>query len=131
MGLSAETFRNIMQSLRSDAACGRNAEQRSEPRVGLRSRATILISHGNRISRRVVRVRDISLSGIGLVCDDPIAEGTAVLVHLPGLPASSIICRVVHCDELDGGVHRIGCHFETVIEPSGDAAALLPPANVG
>lgn len=115
MILSPERFRAIVASLRSDAACGRNAEQRAEPRVGLRTTATIVLraDASGSITRRQVRVRDVSAGGMGLIADEPIApDGTFVLDLRDARARVTLVCRAVRCQSLGNGLFRIGARFE-------------------
>lgn len=129
MILSPERFRAIVASLRSDAACGRNAEQRAEPRVGMRTTATVVLraETSGAIARRQVRVRDVSAGGMGLIADEPIAPDSTFVIDLRDARARvTLVCRAVRCQPLGNGLFRIGVRFERCIELP---ASATPPAE--
>jgi len=114
MQLSAERFEQIVTSLKSDAICGRNSEQRSAPRVGLRVRVRIALRDAKGVvARRTVWVRNVSTSGIGIVDTEPIKVGTHFVVYFEGRGDSmAVLYSAVRCLASSGGVYSIGAKFE-------------------
>jgi hypothetical protein len=112
MQLSAELYRQIVKSLRSDPRSSRNLEKRIAPRVGLRSKLTIArrMPGGAPPVQAVVWVRDLSTSGIGIVVVEPLPMRSEFVALLPGAlgESMSIIYTVVHCKELAKSLYSIG-----------------------
>lgn len=112
MQLSAELYRQIVQSLRSDPRSSRNLEKRIAPRVGLRSKLTIArrLPGGAPAAQISVWVRDISSTGIGFVTSEPLPMRSEIVALLPGAlgESMSIIYTVVHCKELAKSLYSIG-----------------------
>jgi hypothetical protein len=115
MQLTADTFLEIVQSLRSDKSTGGLREQRRNPRVGVRGRATIMVSH--RSSPRViaVNVRDLSGAGIGLLVPEAALEKEdEFLLILPqGIRHNkrAMICTVRRVSQLAESLYSIGALF--------------------
>ena len=101
MQLTVETFRDIVQSLRTDEVNSQFKERRGSPRVGVRGRVNIFVSTptGKRTHR--VMVRDISTTGIGLLAAEKIMQANAefllVLPSSEGGEQRATLCRVKRC----------------------------------
>src|SRR5688572_12018854 len=85
MQLTAETFLQIVQSLRTDGMTAGHREARKAPRVGIRGRVEILLPKSKGAQRINVSVRDLSAAGIGLLINEPfLVRGEEFLLMLPG-----------------------------------------------
>ena len=74
MQLTADTFLEIVQSLRSDKSVGGLREQRRFPRVGVRGRAIIMVGLKTTPRMIAVNVRDLSAAGIGILVPEAALE---------------------------------------------------------
>jgi hypothetical protein len=112
MQLSAELYRQIVRSLRSDPRTSRNLEKRINPRVGLRTKLTITrrAFGSGTPTQSSVWVRDLSTSGIGIVTSEPLQMRSEFAAHLPGAmgEALTIVYTVMHCKELAKSLYSIG-----------------------
>jgi hypothetical protein len=117
MVLSAEKFEIILASLRSDAVCGRNQEKRNNPRVGVRMHVNIAFRRADDVMTTcTMRVRDISLKGIGLLGSTEIPEGTFFAIQLSGRAERvAVVYRVVRCQPIGSDMFQVGASFEQYI----------------
>jgi hypothetical protein len=124
MQLTAEMYREILRSLRSDSHSSRNLEKRGAPRVGLRSKISVI--HGGR-APAITWCRDLSMNGIGLVHTESMPVGSQFTAMFPGHAndALAVIYTVVNCKELSKSLFSIGASLARV-----ERAARLrrPPA---
>jgi len=106
MPFSESKFQVIMSSLRSDEQ--KTNEKRRSPRVGVGVRGIILLHR----SRRVVNVfvRDLSLGGIGITCDQAIESGDhfSLLLTKPDGKATHVLYEVRHCRMAINGIYDVG-----------------------
>src|SRR5437773_3726645 len=66
------------------------------------------------LERRMVRVRNVSRTGIGLVVDRPWQQGLALILELPAEDGvRSARARIVHSTSQPGGTFLVGCVFDT------------------
>jgi len=118
MQLSADLYRQIVKSLRSDPRSSRNMEKRIAQRVGLRSKLTIArkVPGGAAPLQLAVWVRDLSTSGIGIVTAEPLPMKSEFVAMLPGAlgEAMSIVYTVVHCKEQAKNLYAIGATFTRI-----------------
>ena len=123
MNLSAETFLQIIKSLRSDDTSGTSREQRKKPRVGVRGRSSIMIPEksGGRI--HPVNVRDISASGIGLLMNEPlVGVGEEFVLMLPSAGQQSkrqMLCGVTRFNKLSPNLYSVGASFKHEVGDNG------------
>ncbi len=78
-------------------------------------RVTCYPAAGGLGAGRVVRVRNVSRTGIGLVVDRHWGPGTALSLGLPleqGAAPRTCRARVVHATAQPGGCFLVGCTFE-------------------
>ena len=70
--------------------------------------------------QRASRIQDISTQGIGLIVDRSFAQGSVLVLRLPGtsLESRSILVRVKHIEPLANGEFKVGCTF---VVPLSDA----------
>lgn len=113
MRLTAETFDELIRSLRSNAPAG--SEKRRQPRVGLRVRAEVMVrdpATGFGGERAEITIRDISAGGVGLLVPRPIDAGQRFSLVLDGAASRSVRCVVMHCRSVGANLFRIGAKFE-------------------
>jgi hypothetical protein len=102
------------------AGCRQVTERRTSARLALGKRARIRTLRGNQAGLwQTVMVQDVSLSGIGLLCDEPMAADDVFLLHLPDIRDQivQIRCTVKRCESGGfGGVSFVvGAGYEQVI----------------
>ena len=115
MQLTADTYLSILKSLRSDPRSGKTMEKRGSPRVGLRSKLTIVPDGGVSIS---TWCRDLSTNGIGIVHSAPLPLGSQLIAMLPthGKEPLPVVYTVVNCREISRTLYSIGAQLERVID---------------
>jgi hypothetical protein len=100
-------------------------ECRREQRIPVTG-STKIILFATRTSR-IVSLRDVSRSGIGILLDAPLQRGDRFLLLLPSAVASgkrAMVCTVVYCRAIPKGEFEVGAVFTNVL-----ASGLLPPAT--
>lgn len=113
MNLTAETFLEIVRSLRSDGL-PQKLRRRKLPRVGARLRLVILPcgprSAGIAPRAATVRLRDFSRNGMGFIHSEPLVNGQAFLICLEREAGGTVhlLGRVNRCRALDGRHYDIG-----------------------
>jgi hypothetical protein len=120
MRLSAEQYEQIVAALRSDQSRQRQADKRTAPRVGLRMKLQIIPCIPTKTPQKLLlRIRDISGSGIGLLHSEPMLPGTFFLAgFLRGNGQSlMVLYRVVRCKSVGHRQFTIGATFERLITP--------------
>ena len=117
MALSADQFKQIVDSLRSDTSDRGASERRAAPRVGLRTKVTIFMD-GDESRPTGVWVRDLSANGIGFVHGRPIEQNRELLIKLPmrGNHWLSVIYRVMHCKDLSKNLYFVGARLDRINE---------------
>src|SRR3954469_21441610 len=102
MQLSAELYSQIIKDLVSDALGELGRQQRREPRVGVRAKAYILPSL-SATTPIPVRVRDVSVGGMGLLLPRELGPARLFLRLLPkpgAPPPLRLACTVAHCQAI-------------------------------
>lgn len=75
-------------------------------------------------AKEYVSIRDISLTGVGLVCKKPVKTGLDAELILPLEDGYyKVNVKVAHCTQTIGG-HKVGCHLLLV-----DAPVMVPMIN--
>ena len=124
MSLSAEQFIEAITSLTSDPIQdGADHEQRRQPRVGLRSRATIILLGEQAGSAAVsVQVRDLSPAGIGFLHEQKMNLDQQFALVLPRAndTPSVILCSVAFWQPLAGDCYAIGARFRRILRDGGN-----------
>jgi hypothetical protein len=113
MQLSAELYSQIIRDLTSDGLGEFGRQQRREPRVGVRAKAFILPSL-SATTPIPVRVRDVSVSGMGLLLPRDLGADRLFLLLLPrvgGHPPLRLACTVAHCQAIAEDLYAIGARF--------------------
>jgi hypothetical protein len=119
MNLSADVYLQLVESLKTEPRRGR--EQRAAGRVGIGGQLKIQLVNGTSLQpSMVVRLRDLSVDGIGITLARPIAAGARFLVALPRQSGDELVlvCEVRHCDKVAEGVYNVGGKF--VSDNAGD-----------
>ena len=112
MQLTAKSLAELIESLRSNP--GEPGERRKEPRVGLRVRAEIAlpppagVTEGKRVG---VWVRDVSASGIGILCEHAFEAGDTFALLLGADGTGMMHCTVKNCRRIDERLHCSGAKF--------------------
>jgi hypothetical protein len=112
MQLSAETYLQLVQALKSEPRRGR--EQRGKARVGIGGPLSIQLVEGAKLRAPVtVRLRDLSPEGIGITSAQALKSGTRFVVALPRLQGEALVlvCEVRHCDRVADGIYNVGAKF--------------------
>jgi|SRR3954469_21680719 hypothetical protein len=113
MQLSAELYSQIIKDLTSDGLGEFGRQQRREPRVGVRAKAHILPSL-SATTPIPVRVRDLSVGGVGLLMPRELAPDRLFLLLLPkvgGHPPLRLACTVAHCQAIGDDLYAVGARF--------------------
>ena len=116
MQLTADLYRDILASLRSDTKSNRNLEKRGAPRVGLRSRLTIIPANGSAAQPVSAWVRDLSANGIGIVHTESLPVGSQFTAMFAGRlnDTLTVVFTVVNCKELSKNLFSIGATIANV-----------------
>jgi hypothetical protein len=117
MFLSAEQFKQILSSLKSDEAPRGSMEKRSAPRAGLRTKLTVY-RDGNIKDAHTVWVRDLSANGIGIVNSAPLEKGSHFLIRYPLRNGDNLSAfyTVMHCKDLSKTLFFVGARLDRIIE---------------
>lgn len=131
MQLTADLYREILRSLRSDTRSNRNLEKRGAPRVGLRSKLTIIPSSG--ASPVVTCVRDLSANGIGLVHTEAMPIGSQFTAMFAGRvnDTLAVVYTVANCKELSKSLYSIGATVARIDRGITTSSATLSRRPVG
>jgi hypothetical protein len=119
MTLTAAVFQQILTSLRSDTGRRFN-EQRNGPRVGVRGRIRVMRAvpgaPGIFASPVEVWVRDVSVSGIGILTSQPYATNTRIRALFPKSDDEplALLYTVVHCKPVSKGLYVVGARLADV-----------------
>lgn len=101
---------------------GAGAERRRDPRMLFNGEATIIPCGAGRVHQPVVvRVRDISKSGIGITHASDMARGERFIAVLPPAIANiarGVLCTVVRSVPAPGGGFHIGATFSALVRPN-------------
>ena len=134
MRMSAEMYEQIVAALKSDSH--RDKDKRREPRVGLAGEVDyVTVEEGKRIAG-VVRVRDVSPSGIGLFFSRQIGKRQRFVVQLHGNDDEPmwLVCQAAYCRRVEGGSFSVGARINQILRAEqiqkmevNTAAALAAP----
>ena len=113
MQLSAELYSQIIRDLISDGLGEYGRQQRREPRVGVRARAHILPSL-SATTPVPVRVRDLSVGGMGLLLPEELGPDKMFLILLPkggGSAPMRLASTVAHSQSIGDDLYAVGARF--------------------
>jgi hypothetical protein len=128
MKLSADMFKQIIASLKSERSSSRGHEKRTEGRVGLRCSVDVIPHRfGDKGARAVtVWVRDMSVNGIGLVASTLLELNVEFVVPFirDGHKPLSVRYKVRYVKKISRDLYSIGASFER-FEDDAAARALM------
>jgi hypothetical protein len=114
--LSGQVYDQIRSSLK-----GPGSGRRSEPRAGMRIRATVTPLNANNKpgTPMEAHVRDISPNGIGLICPVPLFVGSvfAICMKTPADSALIALYSVRRCLAIGRNQFTVGGLLKSIIEP--------------
>lgn len=126
MKLSADQFKQIITSLRSDISPHkRSSERRDGPRVGFRMTVTVVpCTVDDKPVRLEVRVRDLSTEGVGILHHSPMEPQSRFVALMSRANGASVraLYRVARCEKVAHRQFLIGGILERVLD-AGEAAA--------
>jgi hypothetical protein len=138
MQLNADSFLQIVQSLRSYRSSNGMREQRKHPRVGVRGRGTIMVTSKGGPRVVAVNVRDLSAAGIGLLLPEAaLSRDEEFLLLLPQgsqHARRAMLCTVKRFHQLAESLYSIGAVFLREVPPEqipaigGQKPAAPPPS---
>jgi hypothetical protein len=112
MRLSAEMYRQIVEGLKSDSH--RDKDKRREPRVGMAGEVEFVTvdESGKRIAG-LVKVRDVSRSGVGLLCTKQVSAQQRFVIQLASSNGEPIwlVCSTAYCRQVEMGRFSIGARI--------------------
>lgn len=132
MQLTAEQFRQILGSLKSDQPNA--SEKRRTPRVGVRALVDIVPQAGGVSDGRLIRIRLINLSvgGVNFLYREYLNPGQLLELRLPSLAGPLRIRAVVcHCRQAQGDLFTVGAQFARIgadRDPAPPAGPVTRPA---
>lgn len=139
MQLNADSFLQIVQSLRSYRSSNGMREQRKHPRVGVRGRGTIMVTAKGGPRVVAVNVRDLSAAGIGLLLPEAaVSRDEEFLLLLPqGTQHArrAMLCSVKRFSQVTESLYSIGATFlrevpaEQIPNIGGQKPAAAPPPS--
>jgi hypothetical protein len=116
MKLSVEIYDQIIAGVKSDSQGGR--DKRREPRVGLAAEADFVTvdETGGRVAG-VLRVRDISASGIGLLFPRQMNPNQRFVLQIYSRQGEAVwlVCLTTYCRRKDGGTFSVGAKISQVM----------------
>lgn len=94
-------------------ASGRSSERRGAPRFGLHGSAQMIPMDDNCFPRScLVRVRDVSAKGIGVIASEKLPAGSKFALHFDDGTRPDcrlrVTCQAEHCQRVGESAHRIG-----------------------
>lgn len=115
MQISSEMFRSIVRSVRADPD---DRGLRKAGRVGVSGRAVIVPMDRPETVPVIVKVRDVSPKGIGILFDRPMNVGARFLLRLTrdsGGADETILCHVMRWSPVAADLFNIGATFADAI----------------
>jgi hypothetical protein len=102
----------VSEMLRAIRCDRKVSDRRRAPRVGLRAKVDMVTSP-ERPETAQVWIRNISLSGVGLLHCRKLAVGDTIVLRFPTADRKllSIACEVIHCQPIPNQFFRIGARF--------------------
>lgn len=117
--LTAEVFKDVVSTLRSDDSSTRLLDKRTSPRVGLRTKLAIITGPTGAFEAPPVEVwlRDLSAGGMGIVHSQEMERGTPFVAQLPRRqgPALRVLYEVAHCKRLAKDLYSIGAKLVRIM----------------
>ena len=115
MELTAKTLGDLIKSLRSTQAGA--GQKRTAPRVGVRIKVELLLLDPNTgfgAERITAWVRDISASGVGLLCNRAFKKDEAfdLLLAEEADNQERVPCFITYCRAVGADLFRLGAKFQ-------------------
>jgi hypothetical protein len=112
MNITAESWEQLLRSVKVEDTRG-GSELRSNPRVGIRARLSIIpLVNGVRGRPIAVWTRDISVDGLGFINTEPMQPRSEFLFELERKQGAGVplrfLCTVHSCREVGGDLYCIG-----------------------
>jgi hypothetical protein len=130
MQLTGELLQQIMKALRPDLSDRRERDPRTAPRVGIRSTVTIVPQHHTdpRAPGLKVWVRDVSVSGIGVLLSTQLLPGSSFTASFPRKSGPPIVAiyTVQYCKCISKDLYSIGGKLERLMPVPGEAPEEKP-----
>jgi HD-like signal output (HDOD) protein len=129
MSLPALELERIATSLEGTLPPAPPHERRREARMVFNGEATIIRCDSADRTPRLVRVRDISASGIGITHAMPLVKGDRFIAVLPrelAHVARGVLCTVMHSTPAPGGGFQIGAKFDRLLHVGETPQQILP-----
>lgn len=130
MELTAELFDEITHTLCSDTYARRAFDKRLAPRVGLRTRVTIVPSDTPNGAQPVtVWLRDLSASGLGFMYGEELADGSPFIAKLPTARGATlmVLYEVAYCRRAAKGLFTVGGKMKSILDEPAMAAPAKAP----
>src|SRR5689334_4746549 len=102
----------VSEMLRAIRCDRKVSDRRRAPRVGLRAKVDMVTSP-ERPATAQVWIRNISLSGVGLLHSRKLAVGDTIVLRFPTADRKlvSVPCEVIHCQSIPNQFYRVGARF--------------------
>ncbi len=112
MQLTGELYRQVLEAIRPARRRTNDARRLARVGVALRVELHCCGATGSRTTL-AVRLRDVSPTGIGFICEEPLRVGERIIAHLPreSLKPLLIFAVVKFCKRVDHRIHHVGAHF--------------------
>ena len=119
----------VSEMLRAIRCDRKVSDRRRTPRVGLRAKVEMVTSPEHPATAQVW-IRNISLSGVGLLHNRKVAVGDTIVLRFPTAERKllSVPCEVIHCQSIPNQFFRIGARF--LGEPFGGRTGISKPEPV-
>jgi hypothetical protein len=102
----------VSEMLRAIRCDRKVSDRRRAPRIGLRAKVDMITSPQQPETAQVW-VRNISLSGVGLLHSRKLGIGDTIVLRFPTADRKllSVPCEVIHCQSIPNQFYRIGAKF--------------------
>jgi hypothetical protein len=118
MNLPSNFFQIMLEGL-TERRTQHSNERRKGPRFSLPVHVDLIpVGEQQFPMPRAVRVRDVSASGISIICDEPFTDGQTFTLQIDRLnaPRVTVTCIAQHCRRIDLHTYRIGARFHACSE---------------
>ncbi len=125
---ASEQLLELSLAERSQSGGKGGVNRRRVPRVRKDGRISILPCNRGVIGKAIaVKIKDVSVSGIGLYCTRALELGSQFVVQIPETngKVKSLLYGVVRCIEV-GGIYDIGSLLSSVLRTDGQGLAATP-----
>ncbi len=127
--LTADMLNDIVSNLKSDNGGARGQDKRTQGRVGLRGALDVVPCTFSKVSNKPISVwvRDISVSGIGLLASSRFEEGLEFIARFvrEGRPPLCILYKVRYCRRVSSDLMSVGASFDRVMPDANGEVAVI------